>query len=136
MRVLEEVDGAACINSLVHGHVLMHVVLNTLTTPETRHLPLSSLRDSQDGCVRVSMDSRRIDAFVYELVVVHVLKCLGIDRFDCQIQLFEETSDVCVLECLVHLVNRRFDAGLDVVVDGGGMRIVLQGRTVYETSIV
>lgn len=114
----------------------MHITLEADMTPEPRQLPFSHFRDSQDGTIKIFLHSKRIDTFFYEVLLVHILSCVGIKGYKCCIQLFEAVSDICILQCFIYSLNRKLDVGLKIHLDEKKIRITLEDRAIYETDIL
>lgn len=135
-KILQKEHSARCIDILLHDHTPVHVILKTDVTPVVRRLPLVHFKENCDHSIRIFVCSKRVDTFVYELLIVYVLGCIGIEKCSCHIQLFEEVDDICILESLIYVLNRSFDVNLELLSNGGRIEITLQNKVIYATNIV
>ena len=134
IRVLER-GSRARVDLLLHGHVLAHVTLDAgAVQPQTTHPSINRVGSNQNGSVKVFVDSKRVD-FSYELVVGHILECIGVGEYECKIHLFEDTDDLCVLKNLVFAIDEGLGACLRISSGNGSVSVSLAERVVYEATV-
>jgi hypothetical protein len=134
IEVLEDNSTSSVLSLVLYQHTVVHVHLEAHSETAPRYAPLSNLKDNQSISVCVYKGSRKMDGFMYELLVMHVLDVLGIRRYMLSIQVFEDVSDLCLLKNLICAIECRYKAGLELVC-GEALSLIFNSQVIYTSEI-
>jgi hypothetical protein len=134
MEILEDNSTAAELNMLLYQHTPVHIRLSVRSAATPGYRLLSSLRENQSISICVYKNSKKVDGFMYELLIMHILDMLGAQEYLLSVQVFEDVADLYLLKSLVFAIESRYRAGLEIRC-GKALQILLKERVVYTSDV-